>query len=152
MLLDIYGEIDAHKQDINSSVFLSLLNDNVKHCGTLDNNEVISTISKYDLFVFPTKYVGEGTPGVISESLIAGTPVISSRFLQSKYVLKDGFDSILFDFGDYDDLEQKLIYINKERDALARLTINAYKSGDRFLFENNEKTFYYLITGDKHYC
>lgn len=152
MFLDIYGEMDTNKQDIDSEVFAGLLNENVKHCGALNNNEVIATISKYDLFVFPTKYVGEGTPGVISESLIAGVPVISSRFLQNKYILKDGFDSVLFDFNDYDDLERKLIDISKQRDVLAELTTNAYKSGDRFLFENNEKTFYYLVTGDKQYC
>ena len=152
LCLDIYGEIDNQKRDINSKKFFSFLNENIKHCGVLDNKEVISAISKYDLFVFPTKYVGEGTPGVISESLIAGTPVLSSRFLQCDYILKDGFDSILFKFNDYDDLERKLIDIDIHRNILEKLTLNAYTSGTRFLFKYNEQNFYYLLTGNKQYC
>ena len=41
---------------------------------------MVQTLANYDLSVFPTRFIGEGTPGVIVESLLAGTPVLTSNF------------------------------------------------------------------------
>lgn len=48
--------------------------------GVLAPEGVIDTMRGYDAFVFPTFWEGEGHPGVVVESMMAGLPVVSTRF------------------------------------------------------------------------
>lgn len=143
--LDIYGSLCMDEKE--KEYFHSLLDNKIRYCGELLPDKTIQTIKQYDLSCFTTKCEGEGTPGCIVESLIAGTPVLSSNFTQSKELLKNGFDSLIYNFGDLDDLEKKLKeFINKKVDV-TKLKENALKSGYRFTYEYNRDMFLSLIFG-----
>ena len=142
--LDIYGEEYLKPGDI--VLFNSLLCTNVRYMGPCKNESVIQTISNYDLFVFPTLYKGEGTPGVIAESFIAGVPILSSNFIQAKELMNNGIDSIIYEPPTEKKLEETLLDIlnNKKYISLAKNVINTRK---QYLYEYNRDKFLQYICG-----
>lgn len=145
LCLAIYGDKSLSDEDLK--VFNDSLDEQIIYKGSIDNKEVIQTLSKYDLFVFPTNAVYEGTPGVVAESLIAGTPVLSSNFPQANYLLKDGYDSILFKMFDIDDLKEKLIYCINNKDVLFNMRKNALESGKKYLYKHEREKFLKYVCG-----
>lgn len=75
---DIYGPIEdnSYWEECKRSIINVPLNIKVKYCGEVNNSHVVKLMSEYDIFFFPTK--GENFGHVISESLMAGTPVLIS--------------------------------------------------------------------------
>ena len=111
--LDIYGDFGL--DDKKKKKFYSYLSDSIQYNNSIKSDESVDIISKYDLFIFPTRYLGEGTPGVIAESFLAGTPILSSSFPQSKYLLNEGHDSIFYKMFDKQDLKVKLLWCIKNK-------------------------------------
>ena len=145
LTLDIYGSLYMNNEE--KKAFNSLLNSKIRYLGELDPSETIQTIQQYDLLCFPTKCEGEGTPGCIVESLIAGTPVLSSNFTQSFELLEHNYNSLIFRFGDVNDLEQKLLlFVNRQVDV-EKLKKNAFDSGKKFTYDFNRTKFLNLILG-----
>ena len=147
IFLDIYGPLQMSGQE--KLMFDELIkHKHINYCGEANPNSVIKIISTYELFVFPTRYLGEGTPGVLVESLLAGTPVLCSNFLQAKDILKDGYDSVFFEMFNKNELEAKISKIMGDDMIAARLKNNARISSRRYLFESNKKKFIRYIVGD----
>lgn len=75
---DIYGTIENKAYWDECQQLISMLPDNisVNYGGSVKHNDVIETLSKYDLFLFPSG--GEAYGHVIAESLISGTQVLVS--------------------------------------------------------------------------
>ena len=145
ILLDIFGDVFLSKDD--SNLFYSLLDSNIVYKGVINNSAVIKTIGSYDLFVFPTRFFSEGTPGVIAESLIAGTPVVTSNFPQAKYLLKDGYDSIFYEIFSQEDLYNKLFYCLNNTQLIYKMKENAYKSGNNYLYYHERSKFLKYVCG-----
>ena len=145
--LDIYGPNYLSGEEYKTFIDLVNNNQNVNYLGLVDESKIIEIIAKYDLFVFPTKYVGEGTPGVIAESLIAGTPILTSNFSQAKNLLRNGYDSIFFEMSNQDDLKQKLLNIIGDKQKLQQLSANALTSGQKFTFEHEREKFLKYVCG-----
>lgn len=72
--------------------------------GTLANSAVLETLQGCDVLVFPTYYQGEGYPGIIVESMMAGIPVITTNFRSIPDMITDGENGLLIDPGDSDGL------------------------------------------------
>lgn len=143
--LDIYGKkVLNHEEDAR---FNSLLNNKVRYCGTVNFEDVIQTLSKYDLFVFPTRFVGEGTPGVIAESLIAGTPVLTSNFPQANRILNNDVDSLFYKMFDKDDLKNKIFFLLNNKNKLNALKEGAKFSGSSYLYEKERQRFLKYVCG-----
>ena len=143
--LDLYGELIL--SDDEKENFLSMLDQNIKYNGVIDNSKVIEIINRFDLFVFPTRFFSEGTPGVIAESLIAGTPIVTSNFPQAKYLLQDGFDSFFYDMFSVDDLYNKLYYCLNNASVIWEMRKNAYKSGKKYLYSYQRDSFLKYVCG-----
>ena len=84
--VDFYGAIDLVYPE-----FPDLIKgiNNISYNGFLDltHDEGYDSLSKYDMMLFPTYWVGEGFPGVIIDSYIAGVPVLASDWnLNTEYV------------------------------------------------------------------
>lgn len=75
---DIYGTIEEKSYWERCKKIIANLPDNitVNYKGELPNEKVISTLSNYDLFYFPTK--SENYGHVISEALQASIPILIS--------------------------------------------------------------------------
>ena len=143
--VDIYGDI----QFDDKKEFLELMDKNICYCGTIDQKESYSTLSKYDLFVLPTKYYGEGTSGALVESLIAGTPVLVSNYSQSKELVIENYNGFFFDLADLGSLEQKLKDIYLRKDQLLEMRENVKNSSKQFVYKNIEGDFLRYIGGVK---
>lgn len=146
VFLDIYG--NKTLSDEESNVFNSLIDGRfINYRGTLPNDNVCKAISNYDLFVFPTRYYGEGTPGVVVESLIAGVPVITSSFPQATYLLKDGFDSIFYKMEDKNKLKETILNVIKNKGMLDTMRKNAFVSGQKYTYNHERDIFLKYICG-----
>ena len=145
IVLDIYGKLLLNKeedQDFQHYLQNSLIN----YKGAIDNRVVCSTLSQYDFFVFPTRFVGEGTPGVIVESLIGGTPVLTTDFPQAHLLLNNNVDSVFCKMFDEKDLKSKLLYIIMNRKIISNLKRGASASGKKYTYDYERKNFL------KHVC
>lgn len=78
IVFDVYGPIEDKEYWESCKKLINTLPSNVKvnYKGLLEHDLVLKTFSKYHFFLFPTH--GENFGHVISESLISGTPVITS--------------------------------------------------------------------------
>lgn len=160
-LLEVVAEINTFSQNIYLDIYgtLSLTRDEavqfnafldkkfIKYKGILPLEKVISVFSEYDLFVFPTRYYGEGTPGVIAESLLAGTPILTSDFPQAQFLLNNGIDSIFFKMFNKEDLKMKLGNIISNKDCLTKLREGALESGKKYTYEHERKSFLKYVCG-----
>ena len=144
--LDIYGNKSFNDEEENK-FNQYLQNKGIKYVGLIDNSKVVDTISHYDMFAFPTRYMGEGTPGAIVESLIAGTPVLTSNFPQAKYLLRDGKDSIFYEMFNKEELKDKLLYIINNRSVLDSMSKEAFESGKKYTYEYERKNFLKYVCG-----
>ena len=73
---DIYGPIEDVVYFKKCVTFAEEMNLNVNYLGEIENKNVKTTFSKYDLFFFPT--LGENYGHVIAEALLAGCPILIS--------------------------------------------------------------------------
>lgn len=80
VIFDIYGPIEdlEYWSECNDIINKVPSNVTINYKGLVDNQDMIKTLSRYDYFLFPT--LGENFGHVIKESLLAGTPVIISRY------------------------------------------------------------------------
>jgi len=84
--IHLYGPIKMEKYKTLSS----------KHYkGVLASEDILPTISKYDVLVLPTFYEGEGYPGVIIEAYSVGIPVISTDWKSIPEIVKNNVTGIL---------------------------------------------------------
>lgn len=143
--LDIYGDFDMEEK--KKEEFYSYLSDSIKYKKSISSDEVIDTLCKYDLFVFPTRAVFEGTPGVVAESLLAGTPILSSSFPQSKYLLNNGYDSILYKMFEKEDLKEKLLWCINNKELLVKMRESAKESGQKFTYNHERGKFLKYVCG-----
>ena len=144
--LDVYGKKILNYED--DKIFNSYIDEKgISYCGVIDNSSVCETISNYDLFVFPTRYLGEGTPGVISESLLAGTPILTSDFPQAKYLLNNGKDSLFYKMFDKKDMINKLKELIGDKELLTEMGKRALESGNKYTYEFERQNFLRFICG-----
>lgn len=143
--LDIYGEMQLSKE--KEEYIYSLKNNHINYYGIIDREKVFEVLQKSFMFALPTKYYGEGTPGSLIESLIAGVPVLVSSFSQAGLLIKDEVDGIIFELGNKRDLKEKLINIYLNRKNVLKMRENAAKNGKKFLYSENRNVFLKAILG-----
>ncbi|MCR2823817.1 glycosyltransferase family 4 protein [Lederbergia panacisoli] len=110
VILDIYGPIENEYEERFYSV-IHEHTDCISYKGSINYNEIINVLSKYYLLLFPTKYYTEGFPGTIIDGLLAGVPVVASRWESYDDIIKDGVTGITYEFGDNNDFYSKLDYL-----------------------------------------
>lgn len=142
--LDIFGELQLSETE--EILFNKLLNENVQYKGTIMQKDVISVIRNYDLFVLPTKYYGEGTPGALVEALISGVPVLVSGYSQAKTLISDNIDGFIFEFNNKLKLKEKLMFIHNNRiEIIERIGTCGQEKSRIFLYEYNKDNFINLL-------
>lgn len=103
---DFYGPIDPMIKD----VFFKLINKNpqLHYNGELANEKVVSLMRNYDVLVFPTRYEGEGFPGVILEAIYADLFVLASDWKYNKEVISEFGNGKTYSLDLSDSLENEL--------------------------------------------
>lgn len=86
--VSLYGPIVDQQQIAGSPNYKGMLQ---------SADAVWRTLQQYDVLVLPTKYEGEGYPGVIVEAYAMGLPVISSDWLAIPEIVQPGKTGFLID-------------------------------------------------------
>lgn len=129
-VIDFYGP--GSKEDIaeleNASADLTQVH--IK--GYIDNSIMIETLSNYDMMLFPTYYAGEGFPGVIIESFIAGVPVIASKWRYNEQYIVENETGLLCDIKSSDSIFQAMVKIYKDRSLVNKMKDNCSEISLRY--------------------
>ncbi|EPC04203.1 hypothetical protein L861_02500 [Litchfieldella anticariensis FP35 = DSM 16096] len=115
--LDLYGPVSED----NATWLDGLLQgrgEAIAYRGALTPESVLEVLSRYDALIFPTRYEGEGFPGVVVEAYAAGIPVIASDWQDNGEVVTDGVTGLLFSSGDVNSLKKRLDWLIHHGDAL----------------------------------
>ena len=137
--LDFYGHIvpevkDKFDEFINNSL-------NVSYCGIFDSTKssVYKKLNEYDILLFPTRWKGEGVPGILVEAKMAGVAVIASPMNFNKEIVCENMNEGFILEKEY---PQEMLNIiercYKDRDLLNRMKIGSYQSRKRYTLEEYE--------------
>lgn len=121
-LVDFYGEISPDYY----SHFIDFVknNDNVSYNGKIDLmlEDNYKRLSQYDYMLFPTRWIGEGFPGVIVDAYKLGIPVIASDWNFNEEFIQMGKSGIVVPTNDAEALEnvmRQCIYKQIDRQAMS---------------------------------
>lgn len=138
--LDIYGAIDEKiKNKINYYLQKKEYKDFLSYKGIISPNETTKMLEKYFMMIFPTKFDGEGFPGVLLDAFSAGIPILSSKFAYHDELLVDNETAILFEFGNNLDMYTKLKFSIEHRDKIYDMRKNVLKNYEKYTPEKSMK-------------
>jgi len=136
--IDFWGPIEQFDKEI----FLTNINNhsNTNYRGVLEPNMIYTTLSHYDVMIFPTKYYTEGFPGSILDAYISGLPVIVTKWKHADEFVTHGKTGFIVPF---ENGEKQMIeyirYLYHNPDLLLNLKMNsiieAQKYSHKFIWE-----------------
>ena len=134
--LDFYGNIEREIKD----KFLNFIDTHgvASYRGVFDaaNNDVYAELSKYDVLLLPTKWKGEGVPGIVVESKMAGITAIVSKTNYNSEIVHDGVEGIVLEDLGKGSLHNAVEHLTVDRDKLMALKEGAYQSRMRYAMES----------------
>ncbi len=113
--LNLYGSVDD-SFDINICI-----NENIEYQGTInliDSFDDYDKLRKEDIFVFPTKWIGEGFAGVIIDAMSIGKPIIATRHNVNGQIVEEDKFGVLYEPGNIYELEEKIRMFYENRNLL----------------------------------
>ena len=135
--IDLYGPIKDDKY--NANYFKKF---KANYCGELPSEEVINTLTQYDILLLPTYYFGEGYPGIIIEAFSVGIPIITTNWRSIPEIVSDkaGF---LIEPKNISELKKAILSFNEQN--YLQFSKEAYKSFDDFNSEIQNRIFFNKI-------
>lgn len=133
-VVDFFGPIESGYED----VFASLVEKepNAGYRGYLDvtneRDKSYETISNYHVMLFPTKWYGEGFPGVILDAYACGLPVIASDWNMNREVVDDGHTGRVIPPGDSASLAEAMADVLDDREKWMRMAENCHAEAMRY--------------------
>lgn len=100
---------------------------NITNVGFKMGDDLIKLIQQAKFSVYPSEWY-ENCPFSVMESVVNGTPVIASNIGGIPELLKDKFNSELFDAENKDQLKQKIQNLYGQQDLLQSYILNAQKT------------------------
>lgn len=127
---DLYGPIysdvaERFKQEIASTP-------PAHYKGILQPHDVVSTITRYDAFVFPSFYKGEGHPGVLIEAMASGVPIITTNFRSIPELVEHGVNGLLVAPNNPQELMAAIRGLRDDPQLLADMSERSYKSSEKY--------------------
>ena len=110
----------------------------VRYCGVFDSakDNVYQKLNEYDVLLFPTRWEGEGVPGILVEAKMAGLAVIASRQnYNAELVREDLQEGILLNDQYAEEMFQAIGLLSKQSDKLQTIKNASYTSRKRFSLE-----------------
>lgn len=118
--IDVFGPIEDSK-------FLFLTDKNYYKGLLKTREELLNTLSTYDVLVLPTYYEGEGYPGVIVEAYSLGLPVITTDWKSIPEIVIPGKTGILVKPRSASDLKQAIMNISEPvYNEMSQFALNYY--------------------------
>lgn len=136
--IDIYGILHGYTEEYFSSL------SNINYCGFMDLTDTkgYDKLAEYDVLVFPTRFEGEGFPGVILDAFISGLAVVTTNFHVNPEVVSDGKNGLIVPVADPKSLAAALrkLYFNPV--LLSDMKDIAFKSAQIYTPDNLLKTVF----------
>ena len=105
--LDIYGPISDEAKDIILSIEYEK---SINYVGNIPNHQVTKELSKYNLFLFPTRHKREGFPAALIDAFSASLPVISSNISYNKEIIVDKENGLICEENTFEALKKSIMY------------------------------------------
>jgi len=131
--LDIYGQINCNYYQKLQNKF----NKNIRYNGEIQPNgkSEYEILSKYDIFIFPTKFQTEGLPGSLIDAYVSGLAVLAAKWNSAHEYIDDNVNGKIFKFNDYNDMYKKAKEMIETKEYL-KYKKNSIKKSKNFLYEN----------------
>lgn len=127
---DLYGPIvDEYRHELYSEIAQTPC---ASYEGVLDNADVVEKLRNYDVLVFPTFYQGEGYPGIIVEAMIAGLPVVTTRFRSIPDMVENRVNGLLVEPHDSAALAAAVRTLLGDRSLLAHMSSENFKRRQQY--------------------
>jgi glycosyltransferase involved in cell wall biosynthesis len=97
--------------------------------------ESYSKLAEYHTMVFPTKWHGEGFPGVFLDAFMVGLPVICSDWNMNSEVIQNGYNGIVLKENNVECLAEAINKIDTDRAWLNGLSKSSMASFDQYDLE-----------------
>lgn len=107
--IEIYGSIQSKKYSVPDF----FVGRRVAYRGALRSEEVLPTLSKYDVLLLPTFWENEGYPGIIIEAMSLGIPSIATRWRGIPELIENGKNGLLIPPHDADALYEAIISVTE---------------------------------------
>ena len=105
---------------------------NVSYGGILQPEQVVSTIKKFDVFVFPSFYKGEGHPGVLIEAMISGLPIVTTRHNAMPELISHRSNGLLVTPREPSELAETIRLLFNDPELLANLAEQSMQSSHQY--------------------
>ena len=141
--IDFYGHIvDDFKEKFEKFIDE---NNNVTYQGVFDatKNNVYEKLHEYDILLFQSRWKGEGVPGVLIESKMAGiVPIVSNHLYNSEIVLNN-IEGIVLEKKDIGlQMSEMIKKLLEREDIYNNLANGAFESRRRYSLEDYKELFY----------
>ena len=103
--------------------------------GVLQPDEVMSTLRKYDVLIFPTHYSGEGCPGILVEAMAVGLPIVASDWKYNNEFVRDGLNGFLCEVYNHNSYFMALTELQKNPKLRDEMSVNSLKMSKYFSAE-----------------
>lgn len=136
--LDIYGQC---KSDYLNEI-QGKFDEKIKYHGEIkpDSKTEYETLSKYDVFIFPTEYPGECLPGALIDCYISGLAVIASNWKYAKEYILENENGKIFEYKNYDDMYDKTLEMINDNSIL-KYKEKSKELSKKYILENLLKDF-----------
>lgn len=135
-ILDVYGLIETGEEKWFADLQRKY-KDDFKYCGVVEYNESTQAIAKYLAMLFPTQYFTEGMPGTIVDAMFAGVPVIARRWKWCDNMLRNGYNSMIYDFNTPELLNDILLKVCNNPQQIIEMKGNCLKEAYKYSVEYN---------------
>lgn len=134
VIMDFYGPMD--NRHYNWFFHELKKHPNCSYKGLSRPSEIKYILHDYDLMIFPTRYPGEGCPGVIVEAYMASLPVIASDWKYNhEFVIEDKTGYLVKPL-DNNAIMEFVVKLVQDRGLLQKLSVNAKSFSQKFTSEN----------------
>lgn len=108
---------------------------NVRYGGVVEPQNVYNTLNEYDCMLLPTYYEGEGFPGSIVDSFIAGIPVVTTNWKALGSFIIEGETGFIVSVHDQESLNNCLESIINNSTILTHMKKQCIKEAKRYSAE-----------------
>ncbi|OVE67769.1 hypothetical protein CCS79_12495 [Clostridium diolis] len=116
--------------------------DNVKLKGFMEREDAYNLIKNCKSVILPSQWY-EGFPMTIIESFSLGVSVICGRIGNLKYIIKDNYNGLLFEYNSKKDLENCINKLKNDFELINRLSYNSFN--DYIKNYSSEKNYKQLM-------
>ena len=126
---NIIGEFESksYKTKCLSYIKKQNINGNVSFHGIKLDTEKFIFLNNCDLFVFPTFFESEGTPGVIIEAMSFSKPIVSTNWSGVPSLVEHGYNGLLSPIKDTESIFKNILFLIQNPDQRVIFGTNSRK-------------------------